>query len=221
MWQASADMPKPTISAWMCAPRACAASSGSSTSMAAPSPRIMPRRSLENGRQVSGDTTRMASQAFRMPKLKGASLPPVIARSVIPAAHHPISLPDGVARRRAGRRDGEAGTGNAELHRDVAGARVGHRLGNGQRVHAVVAELVDLLEADILGALPAHARAGDDGRSFAQLGCPLHARILHGLARGDHRELRETVDEIGAAIFEVRLVAVAAHFGAVLKSELT
>ena len=52
--------------------------------MAAPSPRIMPLRSFENGRQVSGETTRMASQAFRMPKLKGASLPPVMARSVWP-----------------------------------------------------------------------------------------------------------------------------------------
>ena len=44
----------------------------------------MPRRSLENGRQVSGETTRMASQAFRIPKLKGASLPPAMARSVAP-----------------------------------------------------------------------------------------------------------------------------------------
>src|SRR5437764_5540372 len=44
----------------------------------------MPRRSFENGRQVSGDTTRIASQAFKMPRLNGASLPPVSARSVIP-----------------------------------------------------------------------------------------------------------------------------------------
>jgi hypothetical protein len=44
----------------------------------------MPCRSRENGRQVSGETTRMASHAFRMPKLKGASLPPVSARSTIP-----------------------------------------------------------------------------------------------------------------------------------------
>ena len=86
MWHASALMPKPTSSAWIRAPRACAASSGSSTNIAAPSPRIMPRRSLENGRQVSGDTTRIASQAFRMPMLNGASLPPVIARSVSPVA---------------------------------------------------------------------------------------------------------------------------------------
>ena len=43
---------------------------------------------------------------------------------------------------------------------------------------------------------------------------------VHGLARGDHRELREAVDEVGAAVVEVRLVAVALHFGAVLKPHL-
>ena len=46
----------------------------------------MPRRSFENGRHVSGDTTRIASQAFKIPRLKGASLPPVIARSLVPVA---------------------------------------------------------------------------------------------------------------------------------------
>ena len=44
----------------------------------------MPRRSREKGRQVSGETTRMASQALRIPKLKGASLPPVMAMSQAP-----------------------------------------------------------------------------------------------------------------------------------------
>ena len=52
--------------------------------MAPPSPRTMPVRSLENGRQVSGDTTRRASQAFKMPKLNGASLPPVMAIGAAP-----------------------------------------------------------------------------------------------------------------------------------------
>jgi hypothetical protein len=66
------------------APRARAASSGSSTSMAAPSPRIRPRRSFENGRQVSGETTRMASHALRNPRLKTASLPPVMAMDAAP-----------------------------------------------------------------------------------------------------------------------------------------
>ena len=67
--------------------------------------------------------------------------------------------------------------------------------------------------------LPAYAGSGDDGRGLAQLGRPLDARVLHRLARGDHRELREAVDEIGAPVFEVGLVAVAFDFGAVLKAQ--
>src|SRR5256885_17186643 len=52
--------------------------------MAAPSPRINPRRSREKGRHVSGETTRMASHAFRSPMENGASLPPAIAISADP-----------------------------------------------------------------------------------------------------------------------------------------
>src|SRR5205085_147692 len=48
------------------------------------SPRIKPRRSLEKGRQVSGDTTRIASHALSRPKANGASLPPVIAACTWP-----------------------------------------------------------------------------------------------------------------------------------------
>ena len=44
----------------------------------------MPLRFRENGRQVSADTTRSASQAFRFPMLKGASLPPASAMSTAP-----------------------------------------------------------------------------------------------------------------------------------------
>src|SRR5581483_1137504 len=51
---------------------------------APPSPRMSPRRFFENGRHVSGETTRMASQAFRNPRLKIASLPPVTAISDAP-----------------------------------------------------------------------------------------------------------------------------------------
>jgi hypothetical protein len=84
MWNASDDMPKPMISPSIEAPRARAASSGSNTNIAAPSPRMRPRRSLENGRQVSGETTRMASQALRNPRLNTASLPPAMAISAAP-----------------------------------------------------------------------------------------------------------------------------------------
>ncbi len=77
-------MPNPAISPQMYAPRARAASSGSSTSMAAPSPRISPLRSRENGRHVSGATMRMASHAFKNPRENGASEPPAMAASSMP-----------------------------------------------------------------------------------------------------------------------------------------
>src|SRR5690349_8946957 len=44
----------------------------------------MPLRSREQGRHSVGDTTRIASQAFSTPKLKGASLPPAIACDAAP-----------------------------------------------------------------------------------------------------------------------------------------
>ena len=67
-------------------PRAarCAASSGSSTSTAEPSPSTIPRRLRLKGRQVSGAITRIDSQAFRVPSVKQASLPPASARSAMP-----------------------------------------------------------------------------------------------------------------------------------------
>ncbi len=92
-WQASADMPKPTISAKGLAPRASARSSGSRTSMAAPSPRIIPERLAEKGRQVSGLTTRIASQAFNPPRKSGASLPPAMARGAAPERTIQSALP--------------------------------------------------------------------------------------------------------------------------------
>ena len=52
--------------------------------MPAPSPSTIPLRSLEKGRQVSGETTRSASHALRIPKLNGASLPPVMAKGAKP-----------------------------------------------------------------------------------------------------------------------------------------
>ena len=84
---------------------------------------------------------------------------------------------------------------------------VGHGLGDGQRMHAVVPVLVDLDEPEVLGALAAHAGAGDDGGVLAQFGRPLDAGVCHGFARGDHGELREAVHEVGAAVFEIGLMA--------------
>ena len=64
---ASDAMPKPLTSARMLAPRALACSSSSMTSRPAPSPSTVPLRFLENGKQPSGESTRIACQAFMQP----------------------------------------------------------------------------------------------------------------------------------------------------------
>src|SRR5581483_1096761 len=97
---------------------------------------------------------------------------------------------------------------------------VGHRLRNRERVHAVVAQLIDFLEADVFRALPAHARPGDDRRALPQLRRPFDPRALHRLARRDHFELREAVHEIRAPVLKLRRVTVAAYLGAILKPQL-
>ena len=168
----------------------------------------MPRRSFENGRQVSGDTTRIASQAFRMPRLNGASLPPVIARSVAPCAPSrnacPIAWP---AEEHAVEmvKLGPVMPNSIEMWLAPALAIVFGMVSGCTRLLPL---LVDLDEPDVLGALTAHAGSGDDRRRLAQFRRPLDARLLHRLARRDHRELREAVHEVRAAVVEIGLMAV-------------
>ena len=45
---------------------------------------MSPLRSVENGLHVSGETTRIASHAFNIPRLNGASDPPASAASTSP-----------------------------------------------------------------------------------------------------------------------------------------
>ncbi len=86
--------------------------------------------------------------------------------------HHPERLADGMRGRgtRGGNRVARAG--DAEFHGDVAGTGVGHGLGNGQGMHAVLAHLVYVVEPGVLGRLSAHARAGDNGARLAQFRGP-------------------------------------------------
>ena len=166
------------------------------------------------------DTTRIASQAFRMPKLKGASLPPVIARSVTPVRTIQKAWPMAWAAEEHAVEMVKLGPvmpNSMEIWLAPALAMV---LGMVKRVHAVVAQLVDVLETDVFGALSAHARAGNDGGRLAQFRRPFDAGVGDGLARGDHGELREAVDEIGAAVVEVGRVRIAAHLGAIVKPKL-
>jgi hypothetical protein len=107
------------------------ASSGSSTSMAAPSPSVMPSRSAENGRHEVGETTRIESHARRKPKVSGASYPPAIAAGAC-RAHHLEREADGVRARGAGGRNVQHRPADAQVDGDVAGARAGHGAHDGQ-----------------------------------------------------------------------------------------
>ena len=84
---------------------------------------------------------------------------------------------------------------------------------------AVEPLLVDIHEADILGRLAAHAGARDDGGPLLQFRRPRDPGIGHGLARGDHRELREAVDEVGVLVVEVGLMAVVLDLRPVLEAQ--
>src|SRR6185312_12612479 len=86
MWKASDDMPQPTSSPRIVAPRAVAWSQASSMRAAPPSPSTMPSRSAENGRQVTGDMALIASHARTQPAVEMASLPPTRAASTWPMA---------------------------------------------------------------------------------------------------------------------------------------
>src|SRR6185369_34578 len=79
---------------------------------------------------------------------------------------------------------------------------------------------VDFDEAEVLGALAADTRTSDDGGALAEVGSPFDAGGGYGFARGDDGELGEAVDEVGPAVVEVRLMAVSAHLGAVLETDL-
>ena len=94
----------------------------------------MPRRCLQKGRQVSGATTRMASQALRLPRLNGGLASPRQSQVDQAAAHHPEGLPDGVVGRGTGRGDGVGRAGEAIFHGDMAGRSVGHHPWNGKGV---------------------------------------------------------------------------------------
>src|SRR5687768_1010785 len=77
----------------MRAPRSIARSHDSSTTVAAPSPSTSPLRFLANGWQEADASSGSsianvfsASQALRVPKVSGASLPPAIITSSPPSA---------------------------------------------------------------------------------------------------------------------------------------
>ena len=191
---ASALMPKPTISPRICAPRARARSSGSSTSIAAPSPRISPLRSMENGRQASGAITRIASQPRSVPNVMQASAPPVTAQSTCARAHHLEGKADRMRRRGAGARHHESRAAQSAMHGDLARRRVHHQLRNGQRKHPRLLFPIDAAETVVMRGLAADAGADDAGGAHRQRHVEGEPGLRDRLARRHHRELRDAVE---------------------------
>jgi hypothetical protein len=75
-------------------------------------------------------------------------------------------------------------------------------LGDGQRMDAVVALLVDFLEARSSVACPPTQEPVTMAAVSRNSGGPFDAGIGHSLARRNHGELCEAVHKIGAAVFE-------------------
>ena len=174
---------------------------------------------MENGRQVSGEITRIASQAFKKPRLNTASLPPVMAMRASTTAHHPERLADGVIGRRASGRYGVSGANHARFERDPARGRVLHGARDGQRVYARNIIAIKIDEPFVLGTLAAHAAASDDRGVFAQLFGPFDAGLGDRLARRDYAELRKPIEQPDFFFFEMPGCIETPNFRAVLKSK--
>jgi hypothetical protein len=127
----------------------------------APSPRVMPSRSAENGRQAVGETTRMESQARRKPGERGFVATGDGGRTM-PERTMWKARPMAWVAGGAGGRDGEHRAGDAEVDGDVAAAGRGHGSGDGERVDAGVA-VVELGGLDLFG----RAAAGEQPRMMA------------------------------------------------------
>ena len=132
------------------------------TSMALPSPRVMPSRLAAKGWHWVGETTRIESQARRKPKVSGASWPPVMAAETMPERTMWKASADGVGSGGAGGGDVQDGAGYAEVDGDVAGSGGGHGAGDRERVDAGVAG-VELDGLGLFGLATGAGAADDDG----------------------------------------------------------
>ena len=164
MWCASDDIPNPTISPKISAPRACAESSASIANTAAPSASVIPSRSSANGRHAVGETTWSPSHPFRKVSVSGASCAPVSAAFTAPDRTiwkaSPIACaPEAHAVVRVKRRPRDA-----VLHAHQARSRIRHRARHGQRMHACPAR-IELFVFGLFRRAPAR-RASEDHRDL-------------------------------------------------------
>src|ERR1700722_212337 len=78
----------------------------------------------------------------------------------------------------------------------MAGGCVGHGAGYGERMNAISALLIDVDESQILRRLAADSRTGDDRGALADFVSPFDFCIANSFARGNHRELGESIHVI-------------------------
>ena len=102
--------------------------------MAAPSPITSPLRSRENGRQVSGASTRSASQPFMVPKAMEASAPPVTATGALPERTIWNASPMAWVADAQALATTKAGPRNPQVHGNLARRRIDHQLRDRQRM---------------------------------------------------------------------------------------
>ena len=158
---------------------------------------------MENGRQVSGAITRIASQPRSVPKvMQGfrAAGDGTVDRA---RAQHVKGKPDRMGRRGAGARHREGRSAQPTKHGNLTCRRIHHQLGNGKRKHARLFLKIDAAETFIKRGLPADAGA-DDGRGpQRQRHVEGNRRLRDRLARGHHRELRDAVERGKLTLLEM------------------
>ncbi len=150
----------------MCAPRARACSSSSSTKNHAPSAITKPSRSRENGREARSGSwfqrvlmMRMSWKPRRISGAMGESTPPAIMVFSTPRLDVPEGVAQGVGGRSAAGGDDVAQPAESEPHGNFAGQRADGAGGNG--VHAALLQVAGVVEAVLLFGeiLAAAARA--------------------------------------------------------------
>jgi len=108
---------------------------------------------------------------------------------------------------------------NSELHGYVAHAAASHGARDDQGMDARPGTLIEIDIAGILRDLAAAAVPADYRGVLLQCRREIYSRVGDSFAGRDHRELREAVQMIGAASFEILGGIVIADFGAVLEAD--
>ena len=202
---ASDAMPKPLTSARILAPRALACSSSSMTSTPAPSPSTVPLRFLENGKQPSGESTRMACQAFIAAVVDGGLRGAGDADVDQALADEAMHQADGVGGGGAGAHRAEGRALDAVVDADMGRRRAADELEQHQGVVAAPVLGEELIVGPLDGVQAAGARADDAGRAIGVGERNLELGLRERLRRGRAGKMRVAVGQQQQPVLEPRL----------------